>query len=85
MSDSVAKYYELLQEGKLTHQSVNHKAVQLISQIVAASHSVGNLDTLLSKVDRLSSQNPNLSPTMVFDIVSEEMKVDEVCTTKTNM
>lgn len=80
MSDSVKKYHELLEEGRLLNETPNQKAVGLITEIVRAAVCAGNVDILLDKVVKLSTKNPNLTPRMVFDIVSEETKVDELCT-----
>lgn len=80
MSDSVKKYHELVEEGRLLNESPNQQAVGLITEIIRAAQCAGNLDILLKEVVKLSSKNPHLSPRMVFDIVSEEIKVDELCT-----
>jgi hypothetical protein len=75
MSDSVEKYYELLEEGKLLNETPNQQAVGLIVEVIKA----GNLDTLLKGVLELSLKNPHLTPRMVFEIVGEELRVGEVC------
>ena len=80
MSDSVKKYHELLEEGRLLDQTPNQKAVGLIVEVVRAGQCAENLNVLLDRVVKLSLQNPNLTPRMVFDIASEETKVDELCT-----
>lgn len=80
MSDSVKKYHELVEEGRLLNETPNQKAISLIVEIIRAAQCAENLDMLLEKVVKLSLQNPRLTPRAVFDIVSEEIKVDELCT-----
>lgn len=80
MSDSIKKYHELVEEGRLLNQTPNQKAISLITEVVRAAVCAGNLDILLEKVVQMSLKNPNLTPKTVFDIVSEEIKVDELCT-----
>lgn len=80
MSDSVKKYHELLEEGRLLNETPNQQAIGFIVEVVRAAQCAGNLNILLERVVRFSSKNPNLTPRMVFDIVSEEVKVDELCT-----
>lgn len=80
MSDSIKKYHELVEEGRLLNQTPNQRAINLITEVVRAALCAGNLDILLEKVVQMSLKNPNLTPKTVFDIVSEEVKVDELCT-----
>ena len=80
MSDSIKKYHELVEEGRLLNQTPNQKSISLILEVVRAAVCAGNLDILLEKVVQMSLKNPNLTPKTVFDIVSEEIKVDELCT-----
>lgn len=80
MSDSIKKYHELLQEGRLLNETLNQRTVGLITDIIRAASCAGNLDILLEKTVQMSLKNPNLTPRMVFDIVSEELKIDELCT-----
>jgi hypothetical protein len=80
MSDSIKKYHELLKEGRLLNETPNQRAVGLIVEIIRAAQCAENLDILLEKVVKFSSKNPRLTPRVVFDIVSEEIKVDELCT-----
>lgn len=80
MSDSIKKYHELVEEGRLLNQTPNQKSISLITEVVRAAVCAGNLDILLEKVVQMSLKNPNLTPKTVFDIVSEEIKVDELCT-----
>jgi hypothetical protein len=80
MSDSVAKYHELLQEGRLLQNSPHQKSIGTIVEIVRAAMVAQNLDVVLKKVVSLSLQNPEMSPATVFSIVSVEAKVDELCT-----
>jgi hypothetical protein len=80
MSDSVKKYHELIQEGRLLNESSNQRAVGLIVEVVRGAVCAGNLDILLERVVKFSQNNPDLTPRTVFDIMSEETKVDELCT-----
>lgn len=80
MSDSVKKYHELVEEGRLLDETPNQRAVGFIVEIIRAAQCAENLDMLLEKVVKFSSKNPRLTPRVVFDIVSEEIKVDELCT-----
>jgi len=82
MSDSIKKYHELVEEGRLLNETPQQQAISLITAVVRAAMCAGNLDIVLDRVVKMSLKNPNLTPRVVFDIVSEEMKVDELCTPK---
>lgn len=79
MSDSIKKYHELVEEGRLLNETPQQQAIGLITEVIRAAMCAGNLDTVLDRVVKMSLKNPNLTPRIVFDIVSEEMKVDELC------
>jgi hypothetical protein len=80
MSDSVKKYHELFQEGRSINNTTNQVSVMTIIEILRASDCAGNLKHLLQIATDISKKGPNLSPSTVFQIAGEEVKVDELCT-----
>ena len=80
MSDSVKKYHELLEEGRLIDSTTNQISTMTIIEVLRASDCAGNLKHLLRVATNISKNGPNLSPSAVFQIAGEEVKVDELCT-----
>jgi hypothetical protein len=79
MSDSISKYKELMEEGKLSTISENQRGTNIIVEIVQGASCAGNLKTLLQKTLHISNTGPNLLPSTVFQIAADEAKVDELC------
>jgi len=79
MSDSVKKYHELFEEGRLIDSTTNQISTMTIIEIIRASDVAGNLRHLLKAATDISRKGPNLSPATVFQIAGEEAKVDELC------
>jgi len=80
MSDSIKKYHELLEEGKSISTTYNQVNTSIIIEIIRASDCAGNLKQLLQKAGEISKNGFHLTPTLVFQIAGEEIKVDELCT-----
>lgn len=80
MSDSIKKYHELLEEGRMFTATENQTSTMTIIEILRASDCAGNMKTLLERATDICKKGPNLSPATVFQIAGEEVKVDELCT-----
>jgi len=78
MSNSRAKYEELLQE--VSSQSQNQRSLHLILDVLIAADKVGIVDIIINKALFISKNFPNLSPVVVFQLAAEETKVDELYT-----
>jgi hypothetical protein len=76
-----AKYEELKQEAGFKDIEPNQKSLSLIVEIVQAADTTGILTPLLTKALAISGKAPKLSPTVVFQIAADEIKVDELCNT----
>ena len=80
MSDSIKKYHEIVQEGRVVSATHNQSSTMTIIEILRASDCAGNLKLLLEKATEICKKGPNLTPATVFQIAGEEVKVDELCT-----
>ena len=80
MSDSIKKYHEIVQEGRVVSTTHNQSSTMTIVEILRASDCAGNLKLLLEKATEICKKGPNLTPATVFQIAGEEVKVDELCT-----
>lgn len=80
MSDTLKKYSELLEEGRVNTSTTAQRSVGEVVEIIRASLVAGNIETLLQKVTEVSKKAPKLSPAVVFQIAGDEAKVDELCT-----
>lgn len=79
MSDSIKKYHELLEEGRMFTTTVNQKSTMTIIEVLRASDCAGNMKVLLERATDICKKGPNLSPATVFQIAGDEAKVDELC------
>jgi len=79
MSDSIAKYYELVEKETSSLQSEHQKSVKNIVEILQASKKAKLRGALLKQVVRISQEGPHLSPGTVFQIAADIVKVDELC------
>lgn len=82
MSDSIKKYEELLEEGRELTNTLHQRSTISIIEILRASDCAGNIKVVLEKATDIIKKNPNLSPTVVFQLAGEEAKVDELCNKK---
>ena len=80
MSDSIKKYHEIVQEGRVVSATHNQSSTMTIIEILRASDCAGNLKILLERATEVCKKGPNLTPATVFQIAGEEVKVDELCT-----
>jgi hypothetical protein len=76
MSDSVKKFHEL--EDTVT-VSINQKQVEVICEIVRASTKSKMTKDLVKKALKISNKAPLLSPSVVFQIAGDDLKIDELC------
>jgi hypothetical protein len=79
MSDSIAKYYELVEKETSSLQSEHQRSVKNIVEILQASKKAKLRGALLKQVVRISQEGPHLSPGTVFQIAADIVKVDELC------
>jgi len=79
MSDSIAKYYELVEKETSSLQSEHQRSVKSIVEILQASKKAKLRGALLKQVVKISQEGPHLSPGTVFQIAADIVKVDELC------
>ena len=79
MSDSITKYYELVEKETLSLQSEHQRSIEVIVEILQASKKARLRGTLLKQVVKLSQEGPHLSPGTVFQIAADIVKIDELC------
>jgi hypothetical protein len=79
MSDSIAKYHELVEQQTSQLQSEHQKSVETIVEILQASKKAKLRKDLLRQVVKISNQGPHLTPATVFQIAADVIKVDELC------
>jgi hypothetical protein len=83
MSDSIKKYYELLEEGALTQpNSPNHTSTMTILNTLSQLHDVDSLQLFIEKATHISKSGKNLTPATVFQIAHNELTVCQLCTPK---
>jgi hypothetical protein len=79
MSDSIAKYHDLMQDKQQVQKSEHQRSVDSIVEILQASKRAKLRKDLLRQVVKISKEGPNLSPSVVFQIAADVVKVDELC------
>lgn len=79
MSDSITKYHELVQDKQQVGKSEHQRSVESIVEILQASKRAKLRKDLLRQVVKISKEGPNLSPSVVFQIAADVVKVDELC------
>jgi hypothetical protein len=84
MSDSVAKYHDLVEQGRISSDRLNtiyanQASTQVICEIMQAATTADLVQELLNKVLEISKQGPNLTPSAVFQLAADVVKVDELC------
>jgi hypothetical protein len=79
MSDSIAKYHELINNSTVPVSSEHQTSIRSIVEILQASKKAKLRGTLLKHVLKISKEAPHLSPSTVFQIAADVVKVDELC------
>jgi hypothetical protein len=82
MSDSIAKYNELIEKETSLLRSEHQRSIETIVEILQASKKAKLRGTLLKQVVKISQEGPHLSPGTVFQIAADVVKVDELCNIK---
>jgi hypothetical protein len=82
MSDSIKKYYELLEEGVLENTSPNFKSTSSILKVLERVKDMESLQDFIEKARQVNENGRNLTPATVFEIAYEEVRVDQLCTPK---
>jgi hypothetical protein len=83
MSDSIAKYHELLEQETSSLRSEHQRSIENIVEILQASKKAKLRGALLKQVLKISQDAPHLTPGTVFQIAADVVKVDELCNTYT--
>ena len=79
MSDSIAKYHELVSQQPTITMSDHQRSIQSIVEILQASKKAKLRGSLLKQVLKISKDAPHLSAGTVFQIAADVVKVDELC------
>lgn len=79
MSDSITKYYELVDKETSSFESEHQRSVKSIVEILQASKKAKLRGALLKQVVKISQEGPHLTPGTVFQIAADIVKVDELC------
>lgn len=79
MSDSIAKYHELIESETSKLRSEHQVSVASIVEIMQAAKKAKLRSALLRQVLKISQEAPNLTPATVFQIAADVVKVDELC------
>lgn len=82
MSDSIAKYNELVESETLKLRSEHQRSVEIIVEILQAAKKARLRGSLLKQVLKISQDAPHLTPGTVFQIAADVVKVDELCNIK---
>jgi hypothetical protein len=83
MSDSIAKYHELLENETSKLTSEHQTSIGTIVDILQAAKKAKLRNALLKQVIKISQDAPHLNPSTVFQIAADVVKVDELCNTYT--
>lgn len=84
MSDSIAKYHELVEQETSSLRSEHQKSIGTIVEILQAAKKAKIRGALLKQVVKISQDAPHLTPGTVFQMAADVVKVDELCNTYTN-
>jgi hypothetical protein len=84
MSDSIAKYHDLVEQGRISSDRLNtiwtnQANTKAICEVVHAATQADLVQELLNKVLEISKDGPNLTPSAIFQIAADVVKVDELC------
>lgn len=82
MSDSIAKYNELIESETSKVRSEHQRSIESIVEILQAAKKAKLRSALLRQVIKISQEAPNLTPATVFQIAADVVKVDELCNAK---
>jgi len=79
MSDSIAKYYELVEKETSQLRSEHQRSVLTIVEILQAAKKARLRGALLKQVLKISKDAPHLTPATIFQMAADVVKVDELC------
>jgi hypothetical protein len=79
MSDSVTKYYELMEKETSVVSSEHQRSILSIVEILQASKKAKLRSALLKQVLKISKDAPNMNAVTVFQLAADIIKVDELC------
>lgn len=79
MSNSRAKYEDLIHRMDFKETTPNQKSLQLICEILHAAAEADLVEELVNKALEISKTAPNHTPATIFQIAGDATKVDELC------
>lgn len=82
MSDSITKYNERVESGTLKFRSEHQRSVESIVEILQAAKKARLRGILLKQALKITQDAPHLSPSTVFQMAADVVKVDELCNIK---
>ena len=82
MSDSIAKYNEMIESKDFQLKSEHQRSVGIIVEILQAAKKAKIRGALLRQVLKISQEAPHLTPGTVFQIAADVVKVEELCNMK---
>lgn len=79
MSDSVTKYYDMMDNAREPrHTTHGNQAVNDILAILQAAKKAKLRGPLLKQVHKVAAKNPHMSPSTVFKIAADDLKICEL-------
>jgi hypothetical protein len=79
MSDSISKYYELMEKDTTVETSPEQKTMNILRDIILCSYKTKTIKSLMNKSHELSQKHSNLPALACIQIAADELKVDELC------
>jgi hypothetical protein len=79
MSDSRARYEDLIQKKNFKETTPQQTSLKLICEIIHTALEADLVEELVNKALEISKESPTHSPATVFQIAADATKVDELC------
>ena len=79
MSDSITKYYELMEKETSEVSSEHQRSVLSIVEILMASKKARLRGELLKQVLKISKDAPSMNAVTVFQLAADIIKLDQLC------
>lgn len=79
MSDSIAKYHELTQDGDHHSETPSQRGLRLICEILHGAAKADLVNELVNKALQISKEAPQMTAVTVFQIAADATKIDELC------
>lgn len=78
MSDSRARYEDLIQKKNFKDITPQQTSLKLICEIIHTAIGADLVEELVNKALEISKESPTHSPATVFQIAADAIKVDEL-------